>query len=420
MIPFCEKHKDRIRKQLKRKLTNTYTFSFFEKTDDIPASDWDLVQNKNDFFLCLPYLKLMEGLHQPSITHRFVIVYRAEKPVWIALFQVIDFTADVFGDLVEGQLTEIKSSRLKLFDKYVDKYRDQVIMRLVTCGNNFVSGAHGFACVPEINRLEAFFLVDKITTLVSKAEKLRGAISATLLKDFYIPDLPVEKILEKNSFIKCAVEPNMFVEIPPMVSTLNEYIALFSKKYRNRAKNIFKSGAAIRKKDLTAEEVEKHKHQIFNLYENVFTKAKFKLVKLAPDYFSEMKKQFADHFFVTGYFLEDSLVAFDSGHFLNKETVEAHCIGIDYELNKTYELYQNILYHYIEVCILHHQKRLNLGRTASEIKSTVGAKAHDLVCFIKPQNTVSKVILNPFITFLQPSDWTPRNPFKEEDPEREK
>jgi len=44
----------------------------------------------------------------------------------------------------------------------------------------------------------------------------------------------------------------------------------------------------------------------------------------------------------------------------------------------------------------------------------VGAKAHELVCYIKPQNTVSKVILNPFINFLQPTEWIPRNPFKEE------
>lgn len=87
---------------------------------------------------------------------------------------------------------------------------------------------------------------------------------------------------------------------------------------------------------------------------------------------------------------------------------------MDYELNKELELYQNILYHFIEVAILKNKKTVNLGRTAGEIKSTVGAKVQELTCYVKPQNTVSKVILRPFISFLQPGEWIPRNPFKEE------
>jgi hypothetical protein len=61
-----------------------------------------------------------------------------------------------------------------------------------------------------------------------------------------------------------------------------------------------------------------------------------------------------------------------------------------------------------------HKTKVNLGRTASEIKTTVGAKPHELLCYIKPQNTVSKLILKPFMQFLQPTEWIPRNPFKEE------
>ena len=66
------------------------------------------------------------------------------------------------------------------------------------------------------------------------------------------------------------------------------------------------------------------------------------------------------------------------------------------------------------VCLLKKKSKINLGRTASEIKTTVGAKAHELLCYIKPQNAVSKLILKPFMQFLQPTEWIPRNPFKEE------
>ena len=106
------------------------------------------------------------------------------------------------------------------------------------------------------------------------------------------------------------------------------------------------------------------------------------------------------------------MVAFACGFYL-KDEVEAHYIGFDYDCNREFELYQTILYSYIEQAILEKKSHVNLGRTASEIKSTVGARAHELLCYIRPQNTISKIVMKPFMQFLQPSEWIPRNPFKE-------
>jgi hypothetical protein len=403
-----------MRKKPQRKLYGNYTFTFYESMIEVDKTAWNEVLLGTNFFLTTDYLQLIENLHKPQIAHRYAIVYQHKKPVFICCFQVIDFTADVFGELVESQITDLTSNRLKLFDKYIDKYKDHVVMRVVTCGNNFVSGEHCFAYSKKINREDAFFVLEKISNVVSKEEKLRGTISATLIKDFYADRLPKTKTLEENKFIEFIVEPNMAIEIPEKLVDLNDYVALYSKKYRNRAKNIFKDGAQITKKNLLLEEIKTHQKQLYKLYENVFMHAKFKLVKLAENYFYEMKNNFSDSFFVTGYFLENELVGFDSGYYLSDDLLEAHYIGVDYEVNKEHELYQNILYHFIELAITHKKKHLNLGRTASEIKSTVGAKAHQLVCYIKPQNTVSKVVLNPFISFLQPTEWVPRNPFKED------
>ncbi len=404
-----------MRKKPQRKLVGDYTFTFYESMIEVDKIAWNEVLLNTNFFLRTDYLQLIENLHTPQIASRYTIVYKNKKPVFICCFQVIDFTADVFGGLMESQITDLTSRRLKLFDKYIDKYKDHVIMRLVTCGNNFVSGEHCFAYSSKIKREDAFFVLDEISNVVSKEEKLRGTISATLIKDFYSNHLPKEKVLEENKFIEFTVEPNMIIEIPEKMDGLEDYIALYSKKYRNRAKSIFKAGAQIIKKNLSLEEIKSYKKEMYKLYENVFSHAKFKLVKLAENYFFEMKKNFADTFFVTGYFLENKLVGFDSGYSLNDDTLEAHYIGVDYEVNKEHELYQNILYHFIELAISHKKKHLNLGRTASEIKSTVGAKAHELVCYIKPQNSVSKAILKPFISFLQPTQWIPRNPFKDDE-----
>ena len=58
-------------------------------------------------------------------------------------------------------------------------------------------------------------------------------------------------------------------------------------------------------------------------------------------------------------------------------------------------------------------KRCLTGELDGEPDAALFAKAHDLFCYIKPQNTVSRLILKPFMQFLQPTEWVPRNPFKE-------
>ena len=59
--------------------------------------------------------------------------------------------------------------------------------------------------------------------------------------------------------------------------------------------------------------------------------------------------------------------------------------------------------------------KLILGRTASEIKSTIGAEAVELKCYIRHHNPLSNRIIKPFVEYLKPAAWIPRNPFKEND-----
>jgi len=215
------------------------------------------------------------------------------------------------------------------------------------------------------------------------------------------------------------VEPNMIVNLPAGVVTLSDYLDHFSKKYRHRAKHILKLSAPLEKRRLTPHEIEKYQIRINELYTQVFQHAKFKLVHLSQNYFKDISLSHPNEFYIDAWFRGDEMLSFASGFCLPNE-VEAHYIGFDYKENKEYDLYQTILYSYIERAILAKKSKVNLGRTASEIKTTVGAKAHELMCYIKPQNTVSKIIMKPFMQYLQPSEWIPRHPFKGEEHHPEK
>jgi hypothetical protein len=412
MFSFCKPVSSKKRFLPFREINEDFSFSLFEKAEAVPTEDWEAITHKKTTFLEKEYLKIVEQGEHTRLMCRYVIVYQHKKPCGIIYFQVVDFKAEVFGDLLSQQVESLKSKRMNLFERYIDSNKNEVLLRLFTCGNNLVSGEYGFLFAHKIKEEIAHELLLKITDLVSKEEKLSGTISAILLKDFEKP-LEPQALLNSEKYSRFFVEPNLIVNIPGGVRSLNEYIELFSKKYRNRARSIFKNAAGIQIKELNTEEIKRHEKEMYALYEEIFAKAKFKLIKLPGSYFSSVKSIYEKRFTVNGFFLEDKLIAFGSSFVMEDGSLEAHYIGFDYSLNNRFDLYQNILYLMINEGIRHNLTKINLGRTAAEIKTTVGAKAENLICYIKPQNTISKLIQKPFISFLQPAEWIPRNPFKE-------
>jgi hypothetical protein len=409
---FCKPIRNKSRFKPFREIDKTYSFTEYDRASLVNKADWEAVVTKTSIFLNLEYLKLVEHSTHAVLKCRYVIIYKNKEACAILYFQLTEFKANVFGDLLSGEINDIKSHRMKLFEKYVEsKDEEDVLFRLFTCGNNLISGEYGFQRTEKISKKDFYTLFTTLLKTISSEESLGSKIAAVLVKDF---ETPIEELEGNSKFESFNVEPNLVVEIPEGLKSLEDYLLPFSKKYRNRAKSILKNRSEFEIKYMELSEIEKHTERIYSLYHNIYAKAKFKLLLLPHNYFAETKKIFPDRFFMRGFYSGDELIAFSSWFIMPDKTIEAHYIGMDYEMNSKLELYQNILYSFIELAIETGNHKVNLGRTAAEIKTTVGAKAHDLTCYVQPQNTLSKLICKPFIQFLKPKEWIPRNPFKEE------
>lgn len=410
---FCRPLRDKSRYKPHRQINGEFTFTEFEYAHLIPLNDWSQVVSDEDCFFNTAYLSVIEKSSNTDLKCRYIIFYRNAQPCGIAYFQLIDFKASVFGELLQQEVEQLQSKRMQLFEKYIQtKEKEDVLLRLMTCGNNLISGEYGYKKTDELeDELFGKLLCTVIKTL-SAEDGLKGRLSAVLLKDFY---KPVDFFEYKQNFkgLSFTVEPNMMIDLPQGLKQLDDYVALFSKKYRNRAKAILKHRENIIFKTLDIKDIQEQENHINRLYVNIYGRAKFKLLMLPEHYFTEVKRIFGDRFFMKALFVDNTMVAFMSGFYLPNGTLEAHYIGMDYQANEANELYQNMLYEFIRTAIEKACVRINLGRTAAEIKSTVGAKAQDLVCYVQPQNAVSKLIVNPFIDFLKPKAWIPRNPFKD-------
>ena len=403
------------KKSALRKKSSDFEFALYDSVSMINTEHWNKIVVYGSEFLQIPFLTVLENECPDNMHFQYAIIYDSKKPVAIAYFQVIDFTSNSFGsNVVEPEEKEfscvITSYLKKYLTNHLIKSADRINMRVLICGNAFVSGEHGFTCSPEADKTETVDALADVIYRISNAEKLRGKIAMVLVKDFYSSSVKHTKEFGEYQYHDFLVEPNMVLDIH--WDTFDEYLNAMSKKYRNRAKNIIKRGTQIERKDFSVEDIKANSKQILELYNNVHLKAKFRMASLTPSYFAEMKKVLGDKFNFVGYYHEQKLIGFRSTFILEDE-IEAHFVGLDYSINKELELYQNILYDYVKDSLDKKVKHLFLGRTASEIKSTLGAEAIELTCYIRHRNPLSNRIIKPFVDYLKPSEWIPRNPFKE-------
>ena len=151
--------------------------------------------------------------------------------------------------------------------------------------------------------------------------------------------------------------------------------------------------------------------EMTTLYEKVAANAGFNLGNFNLETYRDLKEKLGDDYILKTYWLEDKMVGFVSG-VVNKNSLDAHFVGIDYQLNRAYAIYQRMLYEYIKIAISKKLKTINFGRTASEIKSSVGAMPQELTMYLRHKKTVKNKILKLFLQRVQPTPFQQKFPFK--------
>ena len=411
MIIHCNKLPNK-KKSATRKQASSFSFALYDAVAMINESDWNKVVEGRDFFLQLAYLTALENSPPTNMHFQYALIYNAKVPVAVAYFQLLDVSFDALNGLLKDEKNDSFSGYIKKhITNHILKSVNKLKLGILICGNSFISGEHGFIYTSDINPLDAFDALADVIYKISNTGKFSEKIEVVLVKDFYKPSVENAKELEEYKYHDFLVEPNMVLMIDPKWSNFEDYLSVLSKKYRHRAKTIIKKGNVFERQNFSEQELKIHSKKIYELYSNVLLKARFRMATLPESYFVEMKKKLQDQFQVVGYFLNGQLVGFKSSFLLEKQ-VEAHFVGLDYSINKEYELYQNILYDYLKDAVLLGKNSLHFGRTASEIKSNIGAKAQELTCYARHQNTFSNKIIKHLIDQLKPEEWTPRNPFK--------
>ena len=242
-------------------------------------------------------------------------------------------------------------------------------------------------------------------------KKANDGVSLIMLKDFWPKSFEDMESLTHEGYSNFEIDVNMVVRIKDNWKSFDDYLGDLVTKFRTKVKGIYKKSNDLEVRVLTGDEIRLHKERITDLYDNVLHRADYRFGALKAESFATFADTMPNHFRLTGYFLEDKLVGF-STCFKGNEVVDANFVGIDYEHNHTYAIYQRMLCDFIRYTIDCNLKELRLGRTAEEMKSTLGAEPIHMKLYVKHKNHITNKLVKPLIGLIKPSKFELRRPFK--------
>lgn len=371
-------------------------------------SAWDAFMPSDQLMLQSGYLKAIQSTLQGDRGIRFVRLFNNE--VLVGAFPVQLIWAE--SNNLEGN-TEKKNTVLqKMLIRYLVK-GDKLRFLILSIGNSFASGENGYHFEPGISVEDQCTWMHQALVKIKDQLKAEGhPVRAYLVKDFKRASDELNELNEKG-FAEFRVDPLMVMPILAHWHTFEDYLSDLKSKFRTKAKSVFKKSSSLEWRSMGASEIRDHAEKIGALYHAVVDKADFNLGHMKPETFADVKAELGDLFDFYGYFNKGELVGFQSG-FRHGKLYDAHMIGVEYERNQEWSLYSRILYQYVNLAIQAGAQQISYGRTAGEIKSTIGAFPVELSCCVRHVKNTPNLFLRTFFKFVKPKAYEIRYPYKAE------
>ena len=375
----------------------SYTFKKYRSSSEIPEN-WNHVIGQHNIMLSQEYFKTLETSCPENIKCFYIGFFNDNELIGGALLQYLNFI---------GHKTFQKNETFCNVKNLVARRFSKNVMIL---GNNMLTGQNGFYF--DVSKITIEKVIPLLDEAVHEMQRQEGKTSLIIYKDYQESFIKYFQGKNHQSFYKFSVQPNMILRLQKNWLTFDDYLNAFSTKYRTRAKSAKKKIVSIEKFEMNLHDIKIHQKQMNILYQNVAENAPFNTFFLSENHFESMKESLKENFKVFGYYLNENLIGFYT-LILNHRDIDTYFLGYDRELQKEKQIYLNMLLDMVEFGINEKFNRIIFGRTALEIKSTIGAEPVEIFGLIKHNNLlINRFIQNIFKSVNPTVEWIQRKPFK--------
>jgi hypothetical protein len=349
------------------------------------------------------YHAALEAAPPGEMEFWYVRLERDEEVIGMLSFQIKDFNP---GDSLK------KHAEKNFIQKTRYRFASLIKLKVLCLGNTTVTGDYGFCFSKIIElRLQTLLMMRAIDWLLTLPEFRK--IKMIFIKDFdtdIFKDIPGTPYCSWYHAID--TQPSMIMDVPSSWRKLDDYLSALKSKYRIRANKALEKSANLERIELNADEIEAIEPQLHALYRKVVGDVGFNLFILSPHYFSTIKRSLGNKFKLWIYRDKGELISFftivEDGDIL-----DAHFLGYDPKVNEEFKLYMTMLIRIIELATEKGFRRLQFSRTATEIKSSVGAAGITMWAYLRLRNRVFNTLLPRVYSFFKPDlSWEPRHPFR--------
>ena len=377
------------------------------------ATAWSHAAPEDNIFLQTTYLSAIESAPPKGMQFRYLVFFKENEAIGVVLCQIQYFKADKSLNLDEDPPSPC------FFNTFGRYFRGLLASKVefytLLCGNLLLTGEHGYYFkTAELRGAAGVALISKaLSQVITALSKQKISISAILVKDIYEKNKPNQAPMVNSGYNEFTIQPSMVLELDDDWKTYEDYLGAMSSKYRVRSKKAVKKAKEVVKKEMGLEEIEAQLPRIYELYQEIAKNSGFNVVNLNRNYLLELKRRMPDQFCITGYYFENKLIAYYTT-ILNGKELEAHFLGFDHEYSRDMQIYLNILLDIARKGIECQVRHIVYARTALEIKSSVGAEAQEMYCYMRHRNAFSNRFMKPILEYLRPTEpWEPRRPFKD-------
>jgi len=234
-----------------------------------------------------------------------------------------------------------------------------------------------------------------------------------MIKEFWPASFEAISYLKEKGCLEINIDVNMVLTLKEEWTQFDDYLDAMNSKFRTKAKQVLQKSSRIEIRKFTEETILIHLQEIDEMYNTIVDKANFSFGRLNATTLLLVKKALGDDFYFNGYFMNNKLIGFSTAtHFDN--VLDGNFIGLDYNFNQEFAMYQRMLYDFVEHALQVKAKYVRIGRTAEEIKSGIGALPVEMKFYAKHRNKIKNALLKPFVNKLEPSNFELRKPFKSE------
>jgi hypothetical protein len=284
----------------------------------------------------------------------------------------------------KGQFLKADKPFFKLAQSYLYRGDGKFRLNIRVLGMVLSSGDHAYRFSDKLSK-------EQIHNAIEEAVNLRPFPNSEVPKTILIKDhysyVPWGNRFAGKSdwhpnWVDLEFDPVMEINLKSDWKNFEDYCNALRKKSRTKIRKILINSEELILKDLSLNEVKSLSDELYDLYSNVYGRAGFQLGKLHKEDIISLKEHWKEDFPVIGYYFGDNLVGFQCG-IVTKYAVEAFFVGFNDDENRIHSIYQRMLLEFIIQGISKGSNKISLGRTALDIKSSLGASPKRLSCHMK-------------------------------------